>query len=398
MHHRIAIVTSALLLAVRSSPAALQAQQVSLVYRLGNDTVAVEQYTRTATLLAGEMVQRSGPMIARIQYQVSIGRGGRPTGATLKRLQADGTAAPNSPTETRLSVTADSLVREIVWPDSVQRRAFAAKNGLLNFPTFIYGPTELLAGIRRAGGSLDSVPALGAAGGIGFTGLAAVSPTATPPGITAAIASSVRLRGGAYAMELVFDARDRLQSVDGTLTTNKAMATRGNGGLDLPAMARTMTPTGVLSARATARAAFGPGGMVLIDYGRPLVRERTVWGGTLVPFDSVWRAGANDATHLFTTRTLTLGSLTLVPGMYTLWVQHTRTGTFLIVNKQTGQWGTQYDATQDLGRVELAVAATPAHVEEFTITLRALGSGRGAIEMAWDGSIASVGFGVMAGR
>lgn len=398
MHHRIAIVTSALLLAVRSSPAALQAQQVSLVYRLGNDTVAVEQYTRTATLLAGEMVQRSGPMIARIQYQVSIGRGGRPTGATLKRLQADGTAAPNSPTETRLSVTADSLVREIVWPDSVQRRAFAAKNGLLNFPTFIYGPTELLAGIRRAGGSLDSVPALGAAGGIGFTGLAAVSPATSPPGTTAAIASSVRLRGGAYAMELVFDARDRLQSVDGTLTTNKAMATRGNGGLDLPAMARTMTPTGVLSARATARAAFGPGGMVLIDYGRPLVRERTVWGGTLVPFDSVWRAGANDATHLFTTRTLTLGSLTLVPGMYTLWVQHTRTGTFLIVNKQTGQWGTQYDATQDLGRVELAVAATPAHVEEFTITLRALGSGRGAIEMAWDGSIASVGFGVMAGR
>ena len=398
MHHRIAIVTSALLLAVRSSPAALQAPQVSLVYRLGNDTVAVEQYTRTATLLAGEMVQRSGPMIARIQYQVSIGRGGRPTGATLKRLQADGTAAPNSPTETRLSVTADSLVREIVWPDSVQRRAFAAKNGLLNFPTFIYGPTELLAGIRRAGGSLDSVPALGAAGGIGFTGLAAVSPATSPPGTTAAIASSVRLRGGAYAMELVFDARDRLQSVDGTLTTNKAMATRGNGGLDLPAMARTMTPTGVLSARATARAAFGPGGMVLIDYGRPLVRERTVWGGTLVPFDSVWRAGANDATHLFTTRTLTLGSLTLVPGMYTLWVQHTRTGTFLIVNKQTGQWGTQYDATQDLGRVELAVAATPAHVEEFTITLRALGSGRGAIEMAWDGSIASVGFGVMAGR
>ena len=398
MHHRIAIVTSALLLAVRSSPAALQAQQVSLVYRLGNDTVAVEQYTRTATLLAGEMVQRSGPMIARIQYQVSIGRGGRPTGATLKRLQADGTAAPNSPTETRLSVTADSLVREIVWPDSVQRRAFAAKNGLLNFPTFIYGPTELLAGIRRAGGSLDSVPALGAAGGIGFTGLAAVSPTATPPGITAAIASSVRLRGGAYAMELVFDTRDRLQSVDGSLTTNKAMATRGNGGLDLPAMARTMTPTGVLSARATARAAFGPGGMVLIDYGRPLVRERTVWGGTLVPFDSVWRAGANDATHLFTTRTLTLGTLTLVPGMYTLWVQHTRTGTFLIVNKQTGQWGTQYDATQDLGRVELAVAATPAHVEEFTITLRALGPARGAIEMAWGGSIASVAFGVTAGR
>jgi hypothetical protein len=49
--------------------------------------------------------------------------------------------------------------------------------------------------------------------------------------------------------------------------------------------------------------------MVVVDYGRPQVRERTVWGGTLVPFDSVWRAGANDATHLFTTRPLTLGSV-----------------------------------------------------------------------------------------
>ena len=123
--------------------------------------------------------------------------------------------------------------------------------------------------------------------------------------------------------------------------------------------------------------------MVLIDYGRPMVRERTVWGGTLVPFDSVWRAGANDAAHLFTTRTLALGNLTLAPGMYTLWVQHTRAGTFLIVNKQTGQWGTQYDAAQDIGRVQMQMAATPSHVEEFTVAVKALAGNRGAIEMSW---------------
>jgi len=173
---------------------------------------------------------------------------------------------------------------------------------------------------------------------------------------------------------------------------------RGAGGLDIAAIAKAMKPTGVLSVREDVRAAFGPGGMVVVDYGRPQVRERTVWGGTLVPFDSVWRAGANDATHLFTTRTLTLGSVTVAPGMYTLWVQHTHTGTFLIVNKQTGQWGTQYDASQDLGRVPMQMAAAPGHVEEFTVTVRALGPARGVLEMAWGESVASVQFTVSAAR
>ena len=364
----------------------LAAQQASLVYRLGKDTVAVEQYTRTATRLRGEMVQRTGADVVRVQYDVTIGRDGRPTAATIRRLQADGTVAPNAPSETRILFTADSAVREVVWADSVQRRAFAASRTLVNFPTFVYGPTELLAGIRRAGAGTDSVPALGAAGNVGFAGFLAAG------------GDSVRLRGGAYPMVLRFDASARLLSVDGTGTTNKSVATRGPGGLDIAALARAMKPTGVLSPRDLARAAFGPGGMVLIDYGRPQVRERTVWGGTLVPFDSVWRAGANDATHLFTTRNLVFGTLSVPAGMYTLWVQHTRSGTFLIVNRQTGQWGTQYDPAQDLGRVPMELAATPSHVEEFKVTVRAIGGTRGVIEMAWGAIIASVPFTVAVAR
>lgn len=164
-----------------------------------------------------------------------------------------------------------------------------------------------------------------------------------------------------------------------------AMATRTTKTFDIAAVARGMKTTGLLSVREVARGAFGAGGMVLIDYGRPHVRERSIWGGTLVPFDSVWRAGANDATHLFTARTLALGTLTLTlaPSMYTLWVQHTRSGTFLIANKQTGQWGTVYDPAQDIGRVQLQMAAAPSHVEEFTIVVKALAANRGAIEMSW---------------
>lgn len=342
-------------------PLTASAQSASFVYRLGTDTLAIEQYTRTPTGMTGEMVQRSGPAVVRTGYTITLGKDGRPTAATLTRSLGDGSPQPGAPREVRFTFGTDSIVREVVFADSTQRRAFAGKGAMVNFPTFIYGPTELLAALRK-GNNADSIAAVGTAGGMGFTG------------VTALGGDSLRLKGGPYAMILRFDSNYRLQSVDGRLTTNKVVAERGAGRVDVAALARTMKPTGVLSLREDTRAAFGPGGMVIIDYGRPHVRERTVWGGTLVPFDSVWRAGANDATHLFTTRSLTIGSMSLAPGMYTLWVQHTREVTYLIVNRQTGQWGTQYDASQDIGRVAMESAAAPSHVEELTIAVRALGA------------------------
>jgi hypothetical protein len=124
------------------------------------------------------------------------------------------------------------------------------------------------------------------------------------------------------------------------------------------------------------------------------VRDRTVWGGTLVPFDSVWSTGANDATHLMTSRPLVFGELTIPAGLYTLWTQHSRSGTTLLVSKQVGVWGTAFDSTQVLGRVPMQLANAPAHVEEFTITVRNVGQNRGAIDLAWGPMIATASFSV----
>jgi hypothetical protein len=367
------------LVAIGAIAEPVAAQQASLTYRLGKDTVAIEQFTRTAGRLSGEMVQRTGAVVTLVRYDVQLGAGGRPAAATIRRLAADGSVLPNQPTETRLRFTADSVVREVVRADSVERRAFAAHAAIMAFPVYVYGPFELLAAMRRGGGA-DSVPALGMTGNPGVLGL-------VPAG-----GDTVRLRGAPYPMRLVFDATGRLQVVDGAGTTNKILATRGPGGLDLSAMARTMKPTGTLSLRDVARGAFGAGGIVLVDYGRPMVRERTVWGGALVPYDSVWRAGANDATHLFTTRTLTFGDVTVPPGTYTLWLQHTRDDSFLIVNRQTGQWGTQYDRAHDLGRIPMQVTPAPDHVEELTVIVRNAGGNRGTIEFAWGPSVLSASF------
>ncbi|MFN8581741.1 MAG: hypothetical protein U0163_12285, partial [Gemmatimonadaceae bacterium] len=255
---------AALTIAAMTALSSAAAQPASLVYRLGKDTVAIEQYTRSATGISGEMVQRSGPAVVRVTYEMTVGKDGWPTSATMRRLQADGSPAPNAPSEFRIRFTGDSAIRDVVFPDSTQTRAFPMGKAFVNFPVFVYGPLEFLSLMRHAGRSVDSIPAIGAGGNPGFTGFGPVS------------GDTLRLLGAPYAMMLRFDGSSKLLSVDGTFTTNKAIAARGPGGIDVASVARGMKPTGTLSVRDQARASFGPGGMVLIDYGRPLVRERTV--------------------------------------------------------------------------------------------------------------------------
>ena len=62
----------------------------------------------------------------------------------------------------------------------------------------------------------------------------------------------------------------------------------------------------------------------------------------------------------------------------------------MIVNKQTGQFGTEYDQKRDLGRVKMTVAQTPAPVEKFKIELSILGGNKGLLKMTWERTEVSV--------
>jgi hypothetical protein len=350
------------------------AQDATIVYRLGKDTLAVEQFTHTPNRLTGEVVSRSGPTVSRTQYEFAIANG-HPTTGLVRRRQADGSVVPGSPTEVRFTFGRDSTKREIVWPDSAQTRWFAAPNAFVQLPVFAFAPYELI--YDRGTSGRDSVAAIPIGGNsIGLVGLRAYS------------GDTLRMRPSPYDMLARFDRSGRLLFTDGVFTTNKAVGTRSTGTADIASIARAMKPTGVLSPRASAYAGFSRG-PIFISYGRPAVRERTVWGGVLIPFDTIWRTGANEATHLATSKTITLGDMTLAPGLYSLWSQYTHNGMYLIVNRQVGQWGTEYDPRQDIGRVRMDMARTPEHVEDFTITVRQAGANRGAIDFAWGDSVAT---------
>ena len=123
---------------------------------------------------------------------------------------------------------------------------------------------------------------------------------------------------------------------------------------------------------------------ITINYNAPSKRGRAVMG-SLVPYGKVWRTGANAATTLTANTDLMIGSLHVPAGKYTLFTIPGEKEWMLIVNKQTGQWGTSYDPKQDLGRVKMTVKQLKTPAEQFEIAINAK-----ALTLSWENVQASV--------
>jgi Protein of unknown function (DUF2911) len=131
------------------------------------------------------------------------------------------------------------------------------------------------------------------------------------------------------------------------------------------------------------------GSEVTIVYGRPYTKDpktgapRKIWG-ELVPFGKVWRTGADEATLLTTKEPLDIGGTTIPAGTYSLFTLPEESGGKLIVNKQTGQWGTKYDEKQDLARIEMKKQVFDKPVDQFTIAIEKNPAGGGALKLTWE--------------
>lgn len=92
------------------------------------------------------------------------------------------------------------------------------------------------------------------------------------------------------------------------------------------------------------------GAKITINYSSPAVKGRVIWG-ELVPLDEVWRAGANEATIFETSKDIKVEGESLPAGKYSFFIIPGEQESIFIFNGQTGQWGTQYDKSQDVLRV-----------------------------------------------
>ncbi|MEO7353503.1 MAG: DUF2911 domain-containing protein, partial [Gemmatimonadales bacterium] len=353
---RIRLVAAAFLLTTHAA----SAQSYGFIARLGRDTISVERVTRTASRMVIDQVEHA-PRVIQRHAEMTLAPDG-----TVRELTIDiATPNPIGNDPRAIHVTAtfgrDSVRVTHKSDAGAPRNVTLANSGYLTMPwsTYMFGSYELLAAAaaKRKGNPIPIRQFI--------------------PGRLMLDEGALKKRGNVWEItttalagfgQIRMDPQGRMSSYSGAKTTYLVEVERLASAPDVAAIAQKFAATektspvvGMLSVRGAAQSKIGAA-TITVDYGRPLMRGRVLLGG-IIPYGEVWRTGANAATQFTTTAAITLEGLALAPGTYTLWTMPSRSGVQLIVNKQSGQWGTNYDAAQDLGHIPLTVGTNKLPVE-----------------------------------
>ncbi len=377
-------------LAVASCGPSQPAEHFGFITRLGNDTISVENVVRRGDTLTIDGVDRF-PRVRQRHANITLTSDG-----SIRRLVMDITT-PSEPANERVrhivaDVTRDSVLMTKRDSAGYTRWAFAhGSEPVVAHVPQMYSLYELYFAAALARPAVSTTPAADTVPLRQFyidrefdrfpLGHATVRRL---PGNKADVWHDWLSGVG----EATLDSSRRLLTYSGARTTYKVNVTRISEAANVRAIgaqfATLETKNGVsqLSVRDTTRASIGAATFA-VDYGRPLARGRKLLGG-VVPFDYVWRTGANAATQFRTSAPITLAGIAVPPGTYTLWtIPREKGGADLIVNKQSGQWGTDYDGARDLGRAPMQTETPSAPVDRFTIAIIDVDDKRGTLAIEW---------------
>lgn len=348
--------------------------RTTLLTRLGDDTLAVEQYTRTATSMEGVLVTRS-PAPQLVRYAVQLGPDALPVSVEFSQRRGDGSLAANAAQSTTIRFRADSVALTARRAAGDTSRTIAASSLPMPYASGSWGLMELamarLLAMRSDSATFGMVP-------LNF-GVRA----STPLPVRLIGRDSVRITWFGNPVLGLHDGRGGILALDGRRTTQKVRVDRV-ASADLEAIGARWQAAGAIgraSPHDSVIASVGPA-RVRVDYGRPALRGRDVWVNGVLG-DTLWRTGADSATFLSTDRDLVIGGVSVPAGRYSLWTAWTPDGYQLVINRQTGQWGTVYTRSMDLARVPLRSTEGPPPAERFTITIEPAGASEGALVLAW---------------
>ncbi len=354
-------------------------ESYGLVARLGNDTISIERITRKGRNLVSEVAERS-PRAMRKHWEAKLDANGNVRRFTMERRLLNPAADEAPLMQTTIEFGADS-VRVTVDSAGVTKRQAVRSDPDVNAPwnPYVYGTYELLlraaARINRDSVRVHQfIPAYGRGHGV---------VRRRPDGSVAFV--STRLAGTGLA---TLDSSDHLLAYDGRNTTYKQLVERITDAPDIDAIARRFgerekaAPGAWLSMRGSTLVNVG-NAKIAIDYGRPLARGRVILGD-VVPYGRIWRTGANEATQITTSAPISVAGIELAAGAYTFWTLPLQDSVLLIVNRQTGQWGTGYRPEHDLARAKLQLETTPAVTDTFTIAVEPIDAKRATLVLAWD--------------
>lgn len=368
------------LLAATLAPAAhaqMRADSAALVTVLGRDTLALERWVQQPGRITAEAVVRS-PRTTLRRYVAELADDGMMTAFEEHTYLP---SAPDEPVRSETWVRAgEGWTRTLTEGDSTRASQVSGPAAALPFVDLVHWPFNLV--VARAPGQGGTQPL--------FSGGRMMNFTVAPAG-AGAWTLTHPMRGPSVAR---VDASGRMVSLDAAGTTRKVVVTRvpwlGNemqaAAARWEAADRAGRGMGELSGRGREEETLS-GARIVIDYGQPVRRGRDIFPA-VVRWGQLWRTGANRATHLTTDRALVLGeganTLRVPAGEYTLFSMPAEDGGVLIVNRQTGQNGTSYDAARDVGRVPMRREAIAAPVETFTIDVVPGAAGAGTLRLSWD--------------
>jgi hypothetical protein len=366
-------------------------ERYGFIARLGRDTISVESVTRYRDRFVSEEVDRF-PQVKRRHTEVRLAADGSPSHMDM-RVHTPSAEAKSR--ERRIVARFDpDTVRVSLTNGDGTRTVAMATEGMLTIPHVpqMYSLLELYfaAALERA--AADSLAAGATVNTRQFYPDREFSnyPIPMHKGYVRRLSGDtveIRHYWLAGTATAVVDSNHRMLSYSGARTTYLVEVDRLNTPPDVEAIgaafaaAEQSKPVNALSVRDTVRATIGPAAFT-VDYGRPRVRGRTLLG-EVIPYNQVWRTGANEATQFSTSQPITLGGIALEPGTYTLWTRPRRDGVALIVNRQTGQWGTGYGPAHDIGRVPMTIESPGSPAEEFTISIEPKGSQSGILSLSW---------------
>jgi hypothetical protein len=133
------------------------------------------------------------------------------------------------------------------------------------------------------------------------------------------------------------------------------------------------------------------GKKISINYGKPPIHGKKIFG-SYIPYFKIWRTGAGAATTLTSEADLEMDGAIIPRGVYTLYTLPAEERWKLIINKQTGQWGTIYNSQFDLARLDLKIAKLRTQIKDLTFKLEKKGNGSGILKIEWENTSLSVPF------
>ncbi len=371
-------------------PTSSTSESGAFVVRVGNDTVALERFTRTADRLRGSLVLRT-PRTATRDYVAELAPDGGVRRLTVRLRTLGAPNGPLAPYTAELELRGDSVAVETFTEDTVSTRRIALRGRTVPSLRMSYALLEqALLAARPGDRGTASIALLPVGGGT-------ASPLTARRAGAGVLEVDATEQGFPVRSVVRTDAAGRVRSWDATASTFKRTAERV-APMDVAALAedfarrdRAGAGLGQLSPRDSASVRLGAA-MVALAYGRPARRGRVVFGG-MVPWGEVWRTGANVTTQLGTDRPLAFGDVVVPPGRYSLYTIPRREGWTLVFNRALGASGALYDPSKDVARVPMRAEASARTVERLEMGIEPAGAG-GVLWVAWAGVRASVPFAV----